>query len=252
MLQQTAAGQAPKYSGMLGTLGTIAKEEGGSALFKGLVPGLHRQILFGGLRLGLYAPVKDFYQAKGLEGLPQKIAAGLTTGAIGITVANPTDLVKVRLQSQGTGVAKYSGALGAYSTIVKEEGVAALWTGYAPNLVRNSVMSCVEVVGYDVAKEQLLALGVPDGIQAHLGGGLCAGFVATCVANPVDVVKNRLMADKAGQFTGMVNCFSKTIQTEGPMALYKGFTVFFGRVGTFNVITFVTMEKCKALWSGSS
>lgn len=30
-----------------------------------------------------------------------KMAAGFTTGAIGITVANPTDVVKVRLQAEG-------------------------------------------------------------------------------------------------------------------------------------------------------
>lgn len=48
----------PKYNGMLGTVGTIAREEGLSALWKGIVPGLHRQCLFGGLRIGLYEPVR--------------------------------------------------------------------------------------------------------------------------------------------------------------------------------------------------
>jgi solute carrier family 25 uncoupling protein 8/9 len=31
----------------------------------------------------------------------QALAAGLTTGAIGIMIANPTDLVKVRMQAEG-------------------------------------------------------------------------------------------------------------------------------------------------------
>lgn len=42
---------------MLGTVGTIAREEGLSALWKGIVPGLHRQCVYGGLRIGLYEPV---------------------------------------------------------------------------------------------------------------------------------------------------------------------------------------------------
>ena len=37
-----APGAKLKYTGMLGTLGTIAKEEGPAALWNGLVPGLHR------------------------------------------------------------------------------------------------------------------------------------------------------------------------------------------------------------------
>lgn len=47
----------PKYRGMLGTVGTIAKEEGLASLWKGIVPGLHRQCLYGGLRIGFYKPV---------------------------------------------------------------------------------------------------------------------------------------------------------------------------------------------------
>lgn len=46
-----------KYRGMLGTVATIAREEGLAALWKGIVPGLHRQCLYGGLRIGLYDPV---------------------------------------------------------------------------------------------------------------------------------------------------------------------------------------------------
>ena len=45
-------------------------------------------------------------------------------GALAITIANPTDLVKVRLQAEGqlpSGVPKrYSGAMDAYSTIVRQ------------------------------------------------------------------------------------------------------------------------------------
>lgn len=60
-LQKTAAAgdtvALPKYRGMLGTVATIAREEGLTALWKGIVPGLHRQCLFGGLRIGFYEPV---------------------------------------------------------------------------------------------------------------------------------------------------------------------------------------------------
>lgn len=48
----------------------------------------------------------------------------LQIGALAITIANPTDLVKVRLQAEGKlppGVPRrYSGALNAYSTILRQ------------------------------------------------------------------------------------------------------------------------------------
>ena len=61
--------------------------------------GLHRQFLFGGLRIGMYEPVKKLFMGERPAGeapLYLKIAAGLTTGALAIMVANPTDLVKAR------------------------------------------------------------------------------------------------------------------------------------------------------------
>eukprot|EP00882_Tetradesmus_deserticola_P018310 GHRQ01019669.1.p1 GENE.GHRQ01019669.1~~GHRQ01019669.1.p1 ORF type:complete len:129 (+),score=24.50 GHRQ01019669.1:552-938(+) len=56
---QLQGGGAGKYKGLLGTCMTIAREEGPSALWKGLKPGLHRQVMYGGLRIGLYEPVSQ-------------------------------------------------------------------------------------------------------------------------------------------------------------------------------------------------
>lgn len=50
-----------KYRGLLGTVATIAREEGLSALWKGIIAGLHRQCIYGGLRVGLYDPVSIRY-----------------------------------------------------------------------------------------------------------------------------------------------------------------------------------------------
>jgi solute carrier family 25 (mitochondrial uncoupling protein), member 8/9 len=57
--KKAAAGDATaaKYKGLLDTITTITREEGLAALWKGIIPGLHRQCLFGGLRISLYDPV---------------------------------------------------------------------------------------------------------------------------------------------------------------------------------------------------
>ena len=51
---------------------------------------------------GLYPAIKAFYQGdrQGDAGLGRKILAGLTTGGLGSALANPTDLVKIRLQGE--------------------------------------------------------------------------------------------------------------------------------------------------------
>ena len=95
------ANDVPKYRGFIGTMRTIAKEETPIALFNGLSAGIQRQVIFAGLRIGLYLPVRNLIAGELKPGenpsLGTKIMAALATGAIGITVANPTDVVKIRL-----------------------------------------------------------------------------------------------------------------------------------------------------------
>ena len=81
----------------------MVKQEGPRALFYGLAPGLQRQCIFVGLGNGLYVPIRnkicgDLPPGQYATG-PQKIIAGLISGAAAITVACPTDVVKIRLQS---------------------------------------------------------------------------------------------------------------------------------------------------------
>jgi solute carrier family 25 uncoupling protein 8/9 len=67
--------------------------------------------------------VKALFVFVGEATLLNKILAALTTGVVAISVANPTDLVKVRLQANGKSTAgkrHYSGALNAYATIIKQ------------------------------------------------------------------------------------------------------------------------------------
>ncbi|KAF5809836.1 putative mitochondrial carrier UCP, mitochondrial carrier domain superfamily [Helianthus annuus] len=259
-LQKRAAlsgeGGSPKYKGLLGTIVTIAKEEGLLALWKGIIPGLHRQFIYGGLRISLYGPVKAFCSGGNVladdVSLFQKILAALITGAIAITLANPTDLVKVRLQAEGKlppgAPRRYSGALNAYYTIIKEEGLVALWTGLGPNIARNAIINAAELVSYDQVKQTILRIpGFTDNIITHLLAGLGAGFFAVLIGSPIDVVKSRMMGDSIYKST--LDCMVITLRVEGALAFYKGFLPNFGRLGSWNVIMFLTLEQIRRLFS---
>ena len=251
-LQLQAGASGPlKYRGLIGTCVTVAKEEGVKSLWKGIGPGIHRQVLFGGLRIGLYEPIKDFYVGKDHVGevpLHLKVAAGLTTGAVGITIASPTDLVKVRMQAEGKlpdgAPRRYPRAFKAYGIIAKQEGVAALWTGLTPNVARNAVINAAELASYDQVKSSLLSAGMDDGVPCHILSGLGAGFVACVVGSPVDVIKSRVMGS-SGLYSGFVDCAVKTLKAEGPFAFWKGFLPNFGRLGSWNVVMFLTLEQVR-------
>ena len=156
--------------------------------------------MFAGLRIGLYVPVRNIICGEMKPGenptLLQKIAAGMTTGAIAISIANPTDLVKVRMQGQGQLEPKdrpYSSGLDCYKKTVQKDGVKGLWVGVGPNIMRNSIINAAELAAYDQFKQTAMAIGMPDGLITHISCAFGAGFVAVCVGSPVDVLKTRIM-----------------------------------------------------------
>jgi len=246
-------GDPIKYNGLINTALAIAKEEGPGSLFKGLSAGLQRQMVFASIRIGMYDYVKQLFVAKDFTGevpLVKKILAALTTGALGIMVANPTDVVKVRLQAEGKlppGVPRrYNGALDAYSKIIKSEGVKGLWTGIGPNVLRNATINASELATYDEVKSLIVKRKgwMNDNIYAHFVCSAIAGFVAAVVGSPVDVIKTRIMGAKAGQYTGVLDCIVSTAK-EGPMAFYGGFSANASRIISWNIVMFVTLDQMR-------
>ncbi|XP_072015399.1 putative mitochondrial transporter UCP3 isoform X2 [Amphiura filiformis] len=245
-----------KYQGVFGTIATITRQEGAKSLYNGLVPGLQRQMCFCAVRIGCYDTVSQIYTEKakrnGYHGpaIFIKIAAGITTGALAVTCAQPTDVVKVRMQAQvnvgAVGAIRYNGALDAYRSIAKFEGVAGLWKGIMPNISRNAIVNASELVAYGMIKERILRSGyMRDLFPLHVVSAFGAGFVTTCVASPVDVVKTRYMNSKSGQYKSAIDCAMKMFKEGGPVAFYKGFTPNFIRLGAWNIVMFVTFEQLK-------
>jgi len=262
-LQMDGSGGAAKaYTGTMDCAGKMVKAEGPSALFKGLPPALVRQSTYGSLRYGLYGPIKNSMGIVPGQPVPlwKKIVAGGGAGAIASAVANPTDLLKVRLQTDGMLKdaegkllpKKYNGMVDALFKTVGEEGVLALWTGVGPTVGRATALAAAELATYDEAKGQLLKTGMfKEGLPLVVTTAFISGFVSTVVSSPFDVVKSRVMGqplnpDGTGKnFSGMVDCFVKTSSSEGPMALYNGFWPNFGRVVPRVCIVFIVMEQLK-------
>ncbi|XP_028276489.1 dicarboxylate carrier UCP2 [Parambassis ranga] len=243
-------GPAVRYRGVFGTITTMVRTEGPRSLYSGLAAGLQRQMSFASVRIGLYDSVKQFY-TKGSDhvGIGSRLLAGCTTGAMAVALAQPTDVVKVRFQAQAKSpgnASRYCSTLDAYRTIAKEEGIRGLWKGTAPNIARNAIVNCTELVTYDFIKDMILrSTPLTDNLPCHFVSAFGAGLCTTVIASPVDVVKTRYMNSALGQYSSVLNCVAVMITKEGPHALYKGFMPSFLRLGSWNVVMFVTYEQLK-------
>jgi solute carrier family 25 uncoupling protein 8/9 len=117
--------------------------------------------------------------------------------------------------------------------------------GYLPNVARNSTINAAELASYDQLKQTILRMGVmDDGVGAHLASGAGAGFIATVVGSPVDVLKTRMMSTVNGVrvYSSITDCIRRSFSTGGISTFYQGFWANFARIGSWNIIMFMVLS----------
>ena len=146
-------------------------------------------------------------------------------------LGNPADLALIRMQSDGLKPkeqrANYRGVGDALMRIAKNEGVAALWSGAYPTVVRAMALNFGQLAFFSEAKAQLKDTSLGPRAQT-LTASAIAGFFASFFSLPFDFVKTRLQKQSRGPdgklpYKGMIDCFGKVIKDEGPLRFYRGF-----------------------------
>jgi len=233
------------------TLLSMSKEGGG--VIKGLfLPGLSasmiRELLSSGPRAGFYSPVRDFYLSiapvdiiiSSRDSLA-KIAAALTTGVFGALLANPIDVVKIRLMKDPK---TYTNTFSALTTIAKNEGFDGLYKGLLPSTLRGAFIAAGELATYDIAKTNLRNfLKLEESFSVHVIASLITGVVASIVAAPFDLIKARAMSS-----TSSVETISSVMQqlsreNNFPLNLFRGVVPAYFRLGPHALICFPIYEQ---------
>jgi solute carrier family 25 uncoupling protein 8/9 len=164
-------------------------------------------------------------------------------------------VAKVRMQSLARELGtsgKMPSPSSVYASIYRNEGFFGFYRGIQPNIFRNICVNVGEMASYDQFKQMfLMYTSIPDKTPLHFICGFMAGFVATIVASPADVVKTRLMSSP-DSYSGFVNCFTRMVAEEGPFAFYKGFVPNFFRLSLWSITCFIAMEKIKRFLLGPS
>eukprot|EP00667_Euglena_gracilis_P016357 EG_transcript_17106 len=253
---QTNAPHDHPFRGLSDAFARTYREEGPAGLFRGLKPALLRQSTYGSVRLALYDPLKSLLSAGSCTSFACNVAAGMLSGAVAAGVFNPTDLVKVRMQSDPDG-GRYRSLLGAFRQIVELEGVRGLYKGVFPTVQRAAIVSAAELCTYDLFETLCLAyLSLESPLLVHLLAALCAGLVATVVSSPADVIKSRLMSQpialngKGLYYRGSWDCLRQTTAAEGYGALWRGFWPNYLRLGPYAIVMFLVLEQLKQLVAG--
>ena len=184
---------------------------------------------------------------------------GCISGGIGSFVGTPSELALVRMSADSklpeAQRRNYKNVVDCVTRITREEGLVNLWRGATPTVARATLLSACQLGVTSEVKGILAKSGYfgPNGEMFHglpmmFCATLCSSFCANIVANPFDVVKSRMQnmaisADGKAMYSGMMDCFVKSVKAEGPMVLYAGFTPAFIKLAPYTVISLTLADK---------
>lgn len=182
-----------KYGSFVGTATVVFREEGARGFLKGAASSVLREMTYSSLRMGLYEPIKGVVTTATASQDPEspivKWTSAFLSGAIASAMFNPVDLVKVRFQSQLPGQPRpYSSIANAFATIYREEhGLAGLYNGTSPTVIRAAFLTCAQLGSYDILKNNILVQKLNfdhEKPSTHFAAALLASIITTTAANP--------------------------------------------------------------------
>ena len=144
----------------------------------------------------------------------------------------------------------YRHAIDGLVRMIREEGWRALFRGVGPNSARAALMTASQLASYDGIKHAILAhTKLGDDLLTHFCSSIAAGFIATTICSPVDVVKTRIMSAKEKE--SFVALLAKIYRQEGVTWVFRGWAPSALRLGPHTVATFIFLEQHKKLYRRS-
>ncbi|CAJ1942471.1 unnamed protein product [Sphenostylis stenocarpa] len=252
----------PSYKNTAHAVFTITRSEGLRGLYAGFLPGVLGSSIAWGLYFFFYDKAKKRY-ARNSEGKLSPgfhLASAAEAGSLVCLCTNPVWLVKTRLQLQTPihQIRPYSGLYDAFRTIMREEGVSALYKGIVPSLFLVSV-GAIQITAYEQLRKVVVDFKSkritihnqnPDKLlnSAYYAVlGATSKLAAILLTYPFQVIRTRLQQrpsdDGVPRYMGTWHVVKETARFEGVRGYYKGITANLLRNAPASSIIFIVYEN---------
>lgn len=205
-------------------------------LYRGVVAGCAREVVYCGVKLGLYVSVRDSVDP--LVPFGSKIITASLCGVVATAFSHPLDLLKVVRVAN-------SDPQSSYDVISRNLWrQRQLWRGVSVSMQRAALFSGTQLAAYDSAKQWLLAEvdAIDESVAITLSAWL-AGICSTLASNPVEVVKLRI---QAARFTSTVDCIKSLAKHEGLRSFWRGAGWTWLRMGPYTFVQLVVWESVRS------
>eukprot|EP00741_Cyanophora_paradoxa_P021351 tig00021348_g20610.t1 len=261
-----------RYANPVEAFRKIVAAEGVAALYKGIPARMLYVAPAAAVSFAVYEEVKSALRPR--EGHAHwlsplvPLAAGFAARVFGTATRTPFDVVKQRLQVQGSSAGVYKGTVDAFRTIARSEGLRGMFAGYGVTLLRDAPFAMIYFTSYELFKRAQGGLraapaDAPAGRAAsdpELGtgnfllAGAAAGVLASTCTSPLDVIKTRLqtqgMRQGGRQYAGLKDAVATIWREEGARGFTRGLAARYLYIAPAASITFTAYENYKRLLEG--
>ena len=252
-----------KYSGLGECMKDILKTEGVSGYWRGNSINVMRIAPQGAI--AFYA--KSFFKEKlaGKGNKPSKGDIAISSMLSGIccqTLVYPLDIIRTRLTTspglyRGTKWDLYTGVGDGVRTIVKEEGMGALFKGlYPANCFAVPYYGTMFFVYEGVLGSMYKTWGLKEGEKERkmnpfvaIPFGSISSMIACFVAFPLQMVWKRIQTQGVGGrpilYKGPMDCMIKVVKSEGTKGVYSGLRANLLKLAPTGALTFMGVEAVR-------
>ncbi|XP_032519352.2 mitochondrial 2-oxoglutarate/malate carrier protein-like [Danaus plexippus] len=137
LIRMTADGRLPpeqrrNYKNVFNALARISREEGPAMMFRGATATVTRAMVVNAAQLSTYAQAREMLLPQLGDGIVLHFMASLISGLVTTFASLPVDIVKTRVQNSAKGTSQVS----VLMSVIKNEGVFALWKGFIPTYAK--------------------------------------------------------------------------------------------------------------------
>jgi len=166
-----------------------------------------------------------------------------SSGAVATAfVVAPFDVVKTRIHIEPT-----SSPRRVLTTVLRQEGVGALWSGLRPSLLMTVPASVIYFSAYEHIR---MAVASDERGSEEIAPVLAAAgakLLASTATAPLELMRTRMQADRALARQGMVGGATALVRREGASALFKGLGPTLIRDVPFSCVYWLGYERLKRL-----
>lgn len=276
-------------SSALETLRGIIRQDRFSGLWRGVSPSVLRNTMGVGVYfMSLNAITTRLTSPDGTLSDAATLSSGASARSFAVVLLCPLSVIKTRMETIEYSQ-KYTGILNAFSSIARQEGRHALFSGLVPAVIRDAPFSAMYMLIYLRTKEALgKAVGLTDNrssivrhatqqqiqppttvppspAQRHsektmtravnFASGAFGGGFATLLTQPQDVVKTRMQLSQKSvdgsptRYSTVIGSTRRVFNEEGFYGFFRGSSPRFLKRILGSAITWMIFEECNTFYT---